>query len=92
MSEFIHLHNHTHYSLLDAACSVDALIKATKDNNMNSVALTDHGVTFGLMEFYTKARKAGIKPILGCEVYMAVGLDLIKLQQILKQKHVIIII
>ena len=73
MSEFIHLHNHTHYSLLDAACSVDALIKATKDNNMNSVALTDHGVTFGLMEFYTKARKAGIKPILGCEVYMAVG-------------------
>lgn len=73
MSEFIHLHNHTHYSLLDAACSVDSLVKAAVDNNMPAVALTDHGVTFGLMEFYTKARKAGIKPILGCEVYMAVG-------------------
>src|SRR5437016_5201166 len=73
MAEYIHLHNHSHYSLLDGACKIDSLIEAAVENNMPAVALTDHGVTFGIMEFYKKARKAGIKPILGCEVYMAVG-------------------
>ena len=71
MPEFVHLHNHTHYSLLDGACSVDGLIEAAVENKMPAVGLTDHGVNFGLLEFYQKARKAGIKPILGCEVYVA---------------------
>lgn len=73
MPEFIHLHNHTHYSLLDGACKIDTLIKAAGENNMPAVALTDHGVTFGAFEFYKKAKKAGIKPIIGCEVYVADG-------------------
>ncbi len=73
MPEFVHLHNHTHFSLLDGACSVDGLITAAAELNMPAIALTDHGVNFGLMEFYQKARKNGVKPILGCEVYIADG-------------------
>lgn len=73
MPEFVHLHNHTHYSLLDGACSIDGLIQAAGENNMSAVGLTDHGVNFGLLEFYQKAKKAGIKPIMGCEVYVADG-------------------
>lgn len=67
---FIHLHNHTHYSLQDGACTVDALVKAAKENNMPAVALTDHGVMYGVAEFYRKARKEGIKPIVGMEAYI----------------------
>ena len=73
MPEFVHLHNHTHYSLLDGACSVDGLIAAAVENQMPAVGLTDHGVNFGLLEFYQKATKAGVKPIMGCEVYVADG-------------------
>jgi DNA polymerase III subunit alpha len=73
MPEFVHLHNHTHYSLLDGACTVDALVAAAVEQQMTSVGLTDHGVNFGLLEFYKKAKSAGIKPILGCEVYVADG-------------------
>lgn len=71
MPEFIHLHNHTHYSLLDGACTIDGLVDAAVANNMPSVALTDHGVSFGLLEFYKKAKRKGVRPILGCEVYVA---------------------
>ncbi len=70
MSDFIHLHNHSHYSLLDAACSVDSLVNAAKENGMPAVALTDHGVMFGAVEFYKKATRAGIKPIIGSELYV----------------------
>lgn len=70
MSEFIHLHNHTHYSLQDGACTVESLINAAKKNNMHAVALTDHGVMYGIAEFYKKAKKEGIKPILGMEAYV----------------------
>jgi len=70
MSKFIHLHNHSHYSLQDGACTVDGLIAAAKKFNMKSVALTDHGVMYGAIEFYKKAVKAGIKPILGMEAYV----------------------
>jgi DNA polymerase-3 subunit alpha len=70
MSEFIHLHNHSHYSLQDGACTVDGLIAAAKKFNMKSVALTDHGVLYGIIEFYKKASKEGIKPILGMEAYV----------------------
>jgi DNA polymerase III subunit alpha len=70
MSDFIHLHNHSHFSLLDGAASVDGLVNASVANGMTAVALTDHGVMFGAIEFYKKAKKAGIKPILGCEMYI----------------------
>jgi DNA polymerase-3 subunit alpha len=70
MSQFIHLHNHTHYSLLDGAATVEDLIHAAVEDNMPAVAMTDHGVMYGAIEFYKKAKKAGIKPIIGCEVYI----------------------
>jgi DNA polymerase III subunit alpha len=70
MSDFIHLHNHTHYSLQDGACTVEGLINAAKKNGMPSVALTDHGVLYGIAEFLKKAKKAGIKPIVGMEAYI----------------------
>ena len=68
--QFIHLHNHTHYSLLDGAATVEALIKAALEQNMPAVAMTDHGVMFGALEFYKKATKYGVKPIIGCEAYI----------------------
>ncbi|HTK81863.1 MAG TPA: DNA polymerase III subunit alpha [Bacteroidota bacterium] len=70
MPEFIHLHNHSHYSLLDGASTIDGLIQSAVENKMPAVALTDHGVMFGAIEFYKAAKKAGIKPIIGCEVYI----------------------
>ena len=70
MSNFVHLHNHTHYSLLDGASTINGLIDAAVENDMAAVALTDHGVMFGALEFYKKAKKAGIKPIIGCEAYV----------------------
>ncbi len=70
MKEFIHLHNHTHYSLLDAICTVDGLVQAAIDNNMSAVALTDHGVMYGAMEFYKKCKQKNIKPIVGFETYV----------------------
>lgn len=68
--QFIHLHNHTHYSLLDGASTVQSLVNAAVANNMSAVAITDHGVLFGAIEFYKRALKAGIKPIIGCEAYI----------------------
>src|SRR5687767_15937485 len=70
---FTHLHVHTHYSLLDGACRVGELVKRTKALGMDSVAITDHGCMFGVIEFYNECRKEGIKPILGMEAYMAPG-------------------
>ncbi len=73
MSEFVHLHNHTHYSLLDGASRVDDLINAAKEFEMPAVAITDHGNMFGVIEFYQKALKRNIKPIIGFEAYVARG-------------------
>lgn len=71
MKNFVHLHTHTEYSLLDGACRVDKLISKVKELGMSAVAITDHGNMYGTIEFYKEAKKQGIKPILGCEVYMA---------------------
>lgn len=71
MPEFIHLHNHSHYSLLDAISTIGGLVDAAVENKMKAVALTDHGVMYGIMEFYKKAKSKGIKPVIGCEVYVA---------------------
>ncbi|MBI1937127.1 MAG: DNA polymerase III subunit alpha [Ignavibacteriales bacterium] len=72
MSDFIHIHNHSHYSLQDGACTVEDLVAAAKRNDMHAVALTDHGVMFGVSEFYKKAKKEGIKPLIGMEAYIVV--------------------
>ena len=72
MSEsFVHLHNHTSYSLLDGLGRIDDLVQAAHDHGMPAVALTDHGAMFGAIEFYSKARDVGVKPIIGCEAYIA---------------------
>ncbi|MCL1912168.1 MAG: DNA polymerase III subunit alpha, partial [Leptospirales bacterium] len=71
--DFIHLHNHTDYSILDGAITVDRLIARAKELGMSAVAITDHGNMFGAVEFYQKANAAGIKPIVGQEFYMAPG-------------------
>jgi len=68
---FVHLHVHSEYSLLDGAVRIKGLIKKAVRLGMPAVALTDHGVMYGIIEFYKAAKKAGIKPIIGCEVYMA---------------------
>jgi len=70
-SEFTHLHLHTQYSLLDGACRIPELLKLARQYNMDSLAITDHGNLFGALDFYLEAQKAGIKPIIGCEVYIA---------------------
>lgn len=70
---FTHLHVHTHYSLLDGACKVPDLVKRCKSLGMNSLAISDHGCLFGVIEFYAECVKQGIKPILGMETYMAPG-------------------
>ncbi|HZY09880.1 MAG TPA: DNA polymerase III subunit alpha [Bacteroidota bacterium] len=70
MSEFIHLHNHSHFSLLDGAATIGGLVHSAVEQKMSAVALTDHGVMFGAIEFYKTAKKAGIKPIIGCEMYI----------------------
>ncbi|MDY6864128.1 MAG: PHP domain-containing protein, partial [Thermodesulfobacteriota bacterium] len=69
--DFVHLHIHTEYSLLDGAIRIDDLMKKAKEYNIPALAITDHGNMFGVIEFYRKARDSGIKPIIGCEVYVA---------------------
>ena len=70
MSEFVHLHLHTDYSLLDGACGVPKLIQRVKEVGQTAVAMTDHGNIYGTVEFVDEAQKAGIKPIVGCELYI----------------------
>ena len=72
-SEFVHLHNHSDYSLLDGAQTVQTLVNTIDDLGMDSVALTEHGNLFSVIPYYKSAKKAGVKPIIGCEVYVAVG-------------------
>ena len=68
---FVHLHLHTEYSLLDGACRIDALAERAKELGFGALAITDHGVMYGAVNFYRACRAAGIKPIIGCEVYVA---------------------
>ncbi len=71
MSSFVHLHVHSEYSLLDGACRVEHLCKKTANEGAPGIALTDHGVMFGAVEFYDAAKKVGLTPIIGCEAYIA---------------------
>lgn len=71
--EFTHLHVHTEYSLLDGASKIKELVSKTKELGMDSIAITDHGVMYGVIDFYRACREIGIKPIIGCEIYVAPG-------------------
>lgn len=70
-NQFVHLHLHTEYSLLDGFCRIDKMFQRVKELGMEAVAITDHGSMFGAVDFYKAAKKHGIKPIIGCEVYVA---------------------
>ena len=71
MTPFVHLHLHTEYSLLDGACRLGPLMERVKELGQTAVAITDHGVMYGCVDFYKAAKKAGVKPIIGCELYVA---------------------
>src|SRR5689334_15294685 len=71
MPKFVHLHTHSHYSLLDGLSKIDPLVERVKELGMEAIAVTDHGVLYGAVEFYKKAKKESIKPILGVEAYVA---------------------
>lgn len=71
MPDFVHLHVHSEYSLLDGMCRIKDLPKRAKELGMKAIALTDHGVMYGAVNFYKECKKEGIKPIIGCEVYVA---------------------
>src|SRR6266700_995984 len=72
-AEFVHLHLHTEYSLLDGGCRLERLMDKAHELKYSSMAITDHGVLYGAIDFYQAAREKGIKPIIGCEVYVAPG-------------------
>lgn len=71
MPDFVHLHLHTEYSLLDGACRITEVMRRAQELGQTAVAITDHGVMYGVIDFYREAQKQGIKPIIGCEVYVA---------------------
>lgn len=90
--DFVHLHVHTRYSLLDGASKIPDLISYAKELQMSAIAITDHGVMYGAIEFYQEAKKQGIKPIIGCEVYITSGSRLNKtLSERDNQYHLILL-
>ena len=72
-TDFVHLHVHTDYSLLDGACRIDRLMDRTAALGMKALALTDHGNLFGAIDFYNQAKSRGINPLIGCEIYLTEG-------------------
>ncbi len=90
--QFVHLHTHTQYSLLDGACRIPELVRYAKELGMPALAITDHGVMYGAIEFYQECQKQGIKPIIGCEVYITSGSHLEKnLENRSKLYHLILL-
>lgn len=89
---FVHLHLHTQYSLLDGACRFGQLFDAAKQNGQTAVAITDHGNMFGAIEFYKEAKKHGIKPIIGCEVYVAVRSRFDKVHSVDSERHHLVLL
>ena len=71
MGNFVHLHLHTEYSLLDGACVIKRLVRRVRELGQTAVAITDHGNMYGVIEFYKACKAENIKPIIGCEVYVA---------------------
>ena len=71
--DFVHLHVHTQYSLLDGSNKIKEYVTRVKELGMNAAAITDHGAMFGVIDFYKECKAQGIRPVIGCEVYVAVG-------------------
>ena len=88
---FTHLHVHTEYSLLDGACRIDKLFERVKELGQTSIAITDHGVMYGCVDFYKAAKKAGVKPIIGCEVYVATRSRFDKVNRIDGSHHLVLL-
>lgn len=89
--QFTHLHVHTEYSLLDGACRIDRMMQRLKDMGQSAVAITDHGVMYGCVDFYRAAKKAGIKPIIGCEVYVATRTRFDKTNRLDGSNHLVLL-
>ncbi len=88
---FVHLHVHTEYSLLDGACRIAKIAKAARSKGMTALAITDHGVMYGVIDFYRACQKEGIKPIIGCEVYVAPKSRLDKSSSYEKYYHMVLL-
>lgn len=91
-SGFVHLHVHTGFSLLDGAARIDDLVQRAQDLNMKALAITDHGVMHGVIDFYKSCLARGIKPIIGCEVYVAVESRLLKRPKIDERRHHLVLL
>lgn len=91
IKQFTHLHVHTEYSLLDGACRIDRMMNHLKEMGQTAVAITDHGVMYGCVDFYRAAKKAGIKPIIGCEVYVATRTRFDKVNRIDGNNHLVLL-
>lgn len=89
---FVHLHVHTEYSLLDGACRLDRLCSVAKERGQNAIAITDHGNLFGAVDFYKAAKKQGIKPIIGCEIYVAARSRFDKVHGIDSNRHHLVLL
>lgn len=89
---FVHLHVHTEYSLLDGACRLDRLCSVAKERGQNAIAITDHGNLFGAVDFYKTAKKHGIKPIIGCEVYVAARSRFDKVHGVDSNRHHLVLL
>ncbi len=89
--DFTHLHVHTEYSLLDGTSRIGELIERAKQQGMHSIAITDHGVMYGAADFYKKAAEEGIKPIIGCEVYVAPGSLADKTKEMKEYSHLVLL-
>lgn len=92
MSGFVHLHLHTEYSLLDGACRINPLMEHLKEIGQTAVAITDHGVMYGVIDFYRAAKKHGIKPIIGCEVYVAPRTRFDKVHELDGEQHHLVLL
>lgn len=92
MNNFTHLHVHSEYSLLDGACRIKDMIKKVKELGQSSIAITDHGSMYGAIEFYKEAKKNGIKPIIGCEVYVAKRTRFDKVRELDSERHHLVLL